>query len=150
MNLARYIHPLCAAGAALSFACNALVFGSSSYEKVNQTRAQEQTHFEDSANVFFATYHNPYQDRTFLWFAVFGDGAVEMRVHDIETDSLQYVYRFEKQDTPVYTIPMHEDSSHLVKCVLIVDGRRKCAKVYQAWTPLQIPQFKTQYTVDTK
>ena len=132
------------------WACNTLIFGPTSYEKVNQARAAEQTHFEDSANVFFASFTNPYQDREFLWFAVFGEGAIEMRVHDCETDSLQYVYRFAKQETPVYTVPMHKDDDHLVKCVLLVDGRKKCAKVYPSWIPIRIPQFRTQYVVDQK
>ena len=73
-----------------------------------------------------------------------------MHVHNIETDSLQYVYRFEKQETPLYTVPMHEDKEHLVKCVVFVDGHKKCAKVYPAWRPLHIPQFKTKYTIDSQ
>ena len=150
MIVTKYILPLCAAGVILSFACNTLIFGSSSYEKVNQARSGEQTHFDDSANVFFASFPNPYQDKEFLWFAVFGEGVVEMRVHDFETDSLQCVYHFEKQEAPVYTIALHEDRDHLVKCVLLVDGHRKCAKLYPAWTPIQIPQFRTQYVIDTK
>lgn len=146
----KYILPVCAAAVILALACNSMIFGSSSYEKINQSRAIEQTHFEDSANVFFATFTNPYPDKEFLWFAVFGEGAVEMHVHDFETDSLQYVYRFEKQEAPVYTVSFHEDRAHLVKCVLFVGGHRKCAKLYPAWTPFQIPQFKTQYTIDTR
>ena len=138
---------LAIAGAMLLTSCKTLVFGSSDYEDVNESRAVEQVHFEDSAKVFFASYVNPYPDKEFLWFAMFEEGVVEMRVHDFESDSLQYVYRFKKQATPVHTIALHQHKEHLVKCVLFVDGRMKCAKVYPAWFPLQIPQFKTQYTI---
>ncbi|MEK9138969.1 MAG: hypothetical protein AAB393_17760 [Bacteroidota bacterium] len=128
--------------------CKTLVFGSSDYESVAQARAAEQTSYEDSAKVFFATFPNPYPDKEFLWFAVFAEGAVEMRVHDFESDSVQSIYRFAKQEAPVHTIAVHQDKTHLVKCVLIVEGRMKCAKLYPALFPIQIPQFKTQYTVE--
>jgi len=130
--------------------CQTLIFGSASYEDVNEARSGEQTHFEDSAKVFFATYPNPYPDKEFLWFAVFTDGIVEMHVHDFESDSLQSIYHFSKQDIPIHTIALHEDKLHLVKCVLFVDGRMKCAKLYPAWRPVQIPQFKTHYTIEAK
>ena len=138
---------LALAGAALLLSCKTLVFGSSDYEDVNESRAAEQTNLEDSAKVFFATYPNPYSDKEFLWFAVFTEGNVEMRVHDLESDSLQSVYRFEKQAAPVHTIALHQDKEHLVKCVVFVGGRMKCAKVYPGWFPLQIPQFRTKYTI---
>lgn len=128
-------------------ACRTSLFGSFSYEDVNEQRSAEQTNFEDSAKVFFATYPNPYPDREFLWFAVFVDGPVELRVHDLESDSLQSVYRFQRQDVPVHTIALHENRDHLVKCVLYIDGRMKCAKVFADWRPIPIPQFKTQYTI---
>lgn len=128
-------------------ACRTSLFGSFNYEDVTEQRAVDQTNFEDSAKVFFATYPNPYPDKEFLWFAVFIDGAVEMHVHDFESDSLQSVYRFMKQDIPVHTIALHEDTGHLVKCILYVDGHMKCARVYPAWRPVQIPQFTTQYVV---
>ena len=150
VTIPKYILPLCALGVILSVSCNALIFGSSSYEKVNQARATEQTNFEDSTNVFFTVYTNPYKDKEFLWFAVFGEGLVEMHVYDVETDSLQYVYHFEKQDGPVYAVALHEDREHFVKCVLVVDGHKKCAKLYPAWIPLQIPQFRTKYAIETK
>lgn len=135
------------AALALLVACRTSLFSSFSYEDVSEQRAPDQTTFEDSAKVFFATYPNPYPDKEFLWFAVFIDGDVEMQVHDFESDSLQSVYHFMKQDIPVRTVAMHEDNSHLVKCVLYVDGRKKCAKVYPAWQPVQIPQFTTQYEI---
>lgn len=130
--------------------CRTSLFSTFNYEDVNEQRAAEQTHFEDSAKVFFATYPNPYTDQEFLWFAVFVDGPVEMHVHDLESDALQSIYYFEKQDIPVHTIALHEQKEHLVKCVLFVNGRRKCAKVYADWRPIQYPQFKTQYAIETK
>ncbi len=127
--------------------CSTSLFSSFSYEDVSEQRDSDQTNFEDSARVFFAAYPNPYPDKEFLWFAVFIKGAVEMHVHDFESDSLQSVYRFMKQDVPVHTVALHEDGGHLVKCILFVDGRMKCAKVYHAWRPVQIPQFKTKYVI---
>lgn len=138
------------AGIATLCACKALVYGSSNYETVNESRASDQVHFEDSLKVFFASYPNPYPDKQFMWFAVFVEGSVEMRVHNIESDSLEATYTFAKQDIPVYTIAMHEHPERLVKCVLFVDGRMKCAKMYPSWYPIQIPQFKTQYTISTQ
>lgn len=130
--------------------CKTLVFGSSDYDVVSESRAGEQTNFEDSARVFFTTYTNPYPDKEFMWFAVFREGPVEMHVHNIETDSLECVYHFEKQDFPVHTVALHADQERLVKCVLFVDGRAKCAKLYPSWRPIQIPQFKTQYTIESR
>jgi hypothetical protein len=128
-------------------ACRTSLFSSFSYEDVNEQRAADQTNFEDSAKVFFATYPNPYTDKEFLWFAVFVDGPVELRVHDFESDSLQSIYRFQQQDIPLHTIALHENKEHLVKCVLYINGRVKCAKVFADWRPLPYPQFKTQYTI---
>ena len=150
MRIRRNILFLLAASTALIIACRTSLFSSFSYEDVSEQRAPDQTSFEDSAKVFFATYPNPYPDKDFLWFAVFVDGAVEMDVHDFESDSLRAVYRFMKQDIPVHTVAMHEDTSHLVKCILYVDGHRKCAKVYPSWHPVQIPQFTTQYTISDR
>jgi hypothetical protein len=127
--------------------CRTSLFSSYAIEDVSEQRAPEQTHFEDSAKVFFATYPNPYTDLSFLWFATYVEGPVEMRVYSLENDSLQAVYRFEKQDIPVYTIVTHEKPDHLVKCVVYVDGRMKCARVYNDWRAHQYPQFKTQYTI---
>jgi hypothetical protein len=132
---------------ALLAACRTSLFSSYALEDVSRQRALEQTSFEDSAKVFFATYPNPYTDMSFLWFAVFVEGAVEMRVFSLENDSLQAVYRFEKQTVPVHTVVTHEKPDRLVKCVLYVDGRRKCAKVYSDWRAHQYPQFLTQYTI---
>ena len=130
-------------------ACRTSLFSSFSYEDVNEKRAADQIHFEDSAKVFFATYPNPYTDKEFLWFAAFVDGPVELHVHDLESDSLQSVYRFQRQDIPLHTIALHENKDHLVKCVLYINGRMKCAKVFADWRPLPYPQFKTQYTISS-
>jgi hypothetical protein len=127
--------------------CKTMLFGSYDYEDVDEARAQDQINMEDSTMVFFATYPNPYMDKEFMWFAVFITGEVEMYVHDLETDTVLSVYRFAAQTPPVHTIAIHEDRTHLVKCLLYVDGRMKCAKVYPAWTPIQFPQFETQYTI---
>jgi hypothetical protein len=115
---------------------------------VSEARAADQIVIEDSAKVFFATYPNPYTDKEFLWFASFVEGPVELYVHNTSNDSIEAVYRFEKQDIPVYTIALHREPERLVKCVLFVNGRRKCAKVYPAWEPIDIPQFDTQYTIE--
>ena len=146
MKLAAMI--LIALAAVWLGACNTLFFGSYDYEDVNEARAPDQINMEDSAKVFFATYTNPYPDKQFMWFAVFVEGDVEMHVHDLETDSMLSVYKFEPQTPPLRTIAMHQDSTHLVKCLIYVGGRMKCAKVYPAWTPIPYPQFKTQYTVN--
>jgi hypothetical protein len=137
-------------GALLPISCSTSLFSSYSLEDVSEARAVEQTSFEDSAKVFFATYPNPYPDKEFLWFAVFTEGVVEMHVHDFESDSLQFVFLFSKQDIPVHTVAFHEDRAGFVKCVLFVDGRMKCAKLYPSWSAIQIPQFKTQYTIENR
>gem|GEM_PF-3275213 len=150
MKLQKNILPLTVAGMLLFASCQTTLFGSFTYDDVNEQRAIEQTNFEDSAKVFFATYPNPYPDKEFLWFVVFIDGPVEMHVHDFESDALQSIYRFEKQDIPVHTITLHEKPEHLVKCVLFVNGRMKCAKVYPDWQPLEYPQFKTKFAIEDR
>jgi hypothetical protein len=137
--------------AVLTFpSCRTTLFGSFDYEDVNESRSTDQTYFEDSANVFFATYPNPYPDREFLWFATFVEGPVEMRVYDFATDTLSATYRFTAQDVAVHTIALHEVKDEFVKCVLFVGGRRKCAKLFPAFAPIPIPHWKTQYTVGGK
>ncbi|MBM2841670.1 MAG: hypothetical protein HW412_2198 [Bacteroidetes bacterium] len=150
MPTARIKPLLFVIGALLPVSCATSLFSSFSYEDVSEARAFEQTTFEDSAKVFFATYPNPYPDKSFLWFAVFTEGAVEMHVHDSESDSLRFIYRFERQDVPVHTVAFHENRDHLVKCILFVDGRKKCAKLYPSWSAIQIPQFKTKYTIESR
>ena len=137
-------------GVLLPVSCATSLFSSYTLEDVGEDRAANQTSFEDSAKVFFTTYPNPYPDKEFLWFAVFTSGAVEMHVHDAESDSLRAIYRFSRQDIPVYTVAFHEERTHFVKCVLFVDGRMKCAKLYPSWSVVNIPQFKTHYAVEQK
>ena len=146
----RHAKSLFLVGLTVLAACGAMVFGSYRYEDVNEARAIDQTNFEDSTKVFFTTYPNPYPDKDFLWFAVYIEGLVEMHVHSLESDSLQSVYHFSKQDVPVHTVALHKNKEHLVKCVLYVNGRMKCAKVYTDWQPVELPQFKTHYVVTDK
>jgi hypothetical protein len=127
--------------------CSALVFGSYDMEEVSKSRGQDQVYYEDSAKVFFVDYVNPFADKSLMWFASYLGGPVELRVHNTTTDSLERVFQFGAQPMPVYTLAMREDSTRLVKCVLFVNGRAKCARVYLAWEPLPIPQWKTNYTV---
>lgn len=118
------------------------------YEEVSLRRDLDQTYFEDSTDVFFATYPNPYTDREFLWFASFAGGEVEMRVHNASNDSLISIYRFQDQQIPLYTLVCLPGGQELVKCVVYVDGRPKCAKLYPEWDPLQITYWTTQYTIE--
>ena len=131
-------------------ACSTSLFSSYNLKDVSEARAEDQVTIEDSATVFFATYPNPYTDREFLWFASFVEGPVELYVHNSATDSIMAIYRFAKQDIPVYTISLHPKEDELVKCVVYVNGRMKCAKVYAAWTPMPMPQWKTQYTIEER
>lgn len=117
-------------------------------EDLDTVRAFDQVYYEDSASVFFASFSNPMPDRDFLWFASFVEGPVQMQVHSTETDSLEAVYSFAPQDIPLYTIAQHREKDRMVKCVLFVNGRKKCAMLCTAWVPIQIPQWKTQYTVE--
>jgi hypothetical protein len=73
-----------------------------------------------------------------------------MHMHDVESDSLRFIYRFDKQEVPVHTVAFQQDEMHLVKCILFVDGRRKCAKLYPVGSAVQIPQFKTHYTIESR
>jgi hypothetical protein len=118
-----------------------------SREDLGSVRAAEQVYFEDSASVFFASFANPMPDRDFLWFASFLEGAVRLDIHNVETDSLEAVFTFADQDIPLYTLAQHRENERKVKCVLFVDGRVKCATIVAAWSPIQVPQWKTQYTV---
>ncbi len=130
--------------------CSTSLFSSYGLEDVSEARAEEQVTFEDSDSVFFATYPNPYPDRELLWFASFIEGPVELHVHNMMTDSLTAIYRFKPQDIPVYTLSLHHQNDRMVKCVLFVNGRRKCAKLYPAWTATPMPQWKTQYTIEER
>jgi hypothetical protein len=127
--------------------CQSLFQADYSLEKLNEGRLGDQVYFEDSASVFFAEHTNAFPDKELLWFTVLIGGPVEMHVHNMETDSIESIYRFKPQDIPLHTIACRQDITRIVKVVLIVDGREKCARMYPAWYPL--PQnWTTQYTIE--
>jgi len=151
MKKAVDILPILAISLVLTMnACSTSLFSSYGLGDVGEARAEEQVSFEDRDSVFFATYPNPYPDRDLLWFASFIEGPVELRVHNTLSDSVIAILRFEKQDIPLYTISLHYDMEQSVKCVLFVNGKRKCAKLYPAWTAMPMPQWKTQYTIEER
>jgi hypothetical protein len=98
--------------------------------------------------VFFVEYANPYAEKEVLWFSTFLGGSVEMHLHSMGDDSLRAIYRFKKQESPLYPVAYHTDKSRMVKCVIVVGGRPKCAKVFPWIYPLPHPQWGTQYTVE--
>ncbi|MBI4534709.1 MAG: hypothetical protein HY708_00430 [Ignavibacteriae bacterium] len=120
------------------------------YEDVQRARVIDQTYFSDSADVFFADYTNPYTNFELLWFASFLDSSAEMHIHNMESDSVEAVYRFEPQDAPLYTVSYRADRSRLVKCVIYVVGKPKCARVYPSMHPIHQPGWVTQYTVSER
>jgi hypothetical protein len=131
--------------------CGTLLHRSYDFEDVTKARASDQTYFEDSSGVFFVEYFNPFPDKELLWFSSFIDGPVKLCVFDTATDSLETIYHFEEQEMPVYTIALHhEETARFVKCVVYVDGRPKCAKIYHAFFALPQPQWKTIYTVEER
>jgi hypothetical protein len=133
--------------AALCFSCQSLIQPEFSPERLQEGRLGNQVYFEDSADVFFAGFTNAFPDRDLIWFTVLIDGDVTMAVHDAETDTIEAVYHFAEQSLPLHTLACRLDNTRMVKCVLRVDGRKKCARLYPAWDPL--PQnWKTRYTVD--
>ncbi len=140
--------PLALIPALLLISCQSLIQPEYSAERLQEGRLDNQVYFEDSVSVFFAGLTNAFPDKDLLWFAVLIDGRVTMAVHDAETDSIEAIYHFAKQDRPLHTIACRQDRTRMVKCVLYVDGRKKCARLYPAWEPL--PQnWRTQYTVDS-
>jgi hypothetical protein len=129
--------------------CARFMHPSYEYDDVSRKRVPDQTAFEDSAFVFFAEYPNPYENQEVLWIASFMDGPVEMSVHDMETDSVVAVYRFAAQEAPLYPMVYRSDPERLVKCVVLVGGRSKCAKIFPWIYPLPFPQWGTTYTIET-
>ena len=127
--------------------CSAFIRPSYEYDDVTAKRISDQSYFEDSLKVFFVEYPNPYRDKEVLWFASFLEGEVEMRLHDMTDDSLVAVYRFEPQTAPIYPIAYRADRERPVKCVILVDGRPKCATQVPWLYPLPVPQWGTRYTV---
>jgi hypothetical protein len=130
--------------------CSRLLHGSMSEQSLQAARLADQTYFEDSAAVFFAVYANPYSDKDLLWFTVLHGDTVDLHVYDALNDSLEKVCHFEQQEIPLYTLAVRFEPDRFVKCVLSVDGRRKCARIYPAWYSLSYPQWKTNYTVEEK
>ena len=128
--------------------CTTFFYPEYTEEELQAMRLPEQVYFEDSSTVFFSQHVNAFRDKDLLWFTVLRPGIVEMQVSNTETDSLEGVYHFEPQDIPLHTLACRVDMERLVKCVLVVDGRKKCARLYPAWYPL--PQrWKTQYTIES-
>jgi hypothetical protein len=128
--------------------CSSFLNPSHSIDDISPKRNPEQSYYEDSLTVFFFDYPNPYPDKEVLWFAAFMEGSVEMRVHDMENDSLVAVYRFVPQESPVYPIAYRADDSLPVKCVIHVNNRPKCARQMPWLYPLAVPQWGTEYTVE--
>jgi len=118
------------------------------YDDINAKRDPDQSYFEDSLNVFFFDYPNPYPDKEVLWFASYSEGPVEMRIHNMENDSLVAVYKFKPQKSPLYPIAYKADESVPVKCVVTVNGRPRCAKQMPWIYPLPVPQWGTEYSVE--
>ncbi len=134
--------------AALLAACSSFLNPSYDFDELSAKRDPSQSYFEDSLTVFFFDYPNPYPDKEVLWFAAFEEGAVEMRIHNMENDSLVAIYRFQPQKAPVYPIAYRAEESVPVKCVIHVNDRPKCAKQMPWMYPLPVPQWGTEYSVE--
>jgi len=131
--------------------CGTLLHRSYDFEDVTTARASDQTYFEDSSGVFFVEYFNPFPDKELLWFSSFVEGAVKLYIYDTATDSLEAIFHFEEQEKPIYTIALHNaNTDRFVKCVVYVNNRPKCAKIYHAFSPLPQPQWKTVYTIEKR
>jgi hypothetical protein len=133
-----------------SFGCFSMLNPSHDYEDVTRKRASDQVHFADSLKVFFVDYVNPYPDREILWFSSFLEGSVTMEVHDAASDSLEAIYHFEPQETPLYAVAHRTNSPRLVKCVILVANEAKCAKLLPVFYPLHHPQWGTEYRVEER
>jgi hypothetical protein len=121
---------------------------STDYNEALAHRNPDQISFEDSVKVFYADYVNPYQDKEVLWIASYVEGPVELRIYDMQNDSLETIIRFEQQDSPLYPLAYHADESRVMKCVVFAGGRAKCAKTFPEIHPLEHPQWGTTFTVD--
>lgn len=131
--------------------CAALLHRSFDFEDVTKARASNQAYFEDSIAVFFVEYFNPFPDKELLWFSSFLEGPVKLYIFDTTSDTLEAIYHFEEQKMPVYTIALHhEETARFVKCIVYVDGRPKCARIYHAFSALPQPQWDTIYTVEAR
>jgi len=126
------------------------LFGASErYEEVTTKRAADQVYFEDSLHVFFVDYTNPYSDREVLWISSYVEGSVKLHLHSMGDDSLKAIYHFKRQESPLYPVVYRTDRSRMVKCVILVDGRPKCARILPWIYPLPHPQWGTEYTVES-
>lgn len=133
--------------ACVLISCN-VVHESDKYEDLQKMRASDQTYFEDSSEVFFVDYPNAFSDKELLGFASYVDGPVEMRVVDAATDSVKLVYRFTEQAAHIFIVAYQPHPTHVVKCVLYVDGRPKCARMYTFERAVLIPQWRTKYSIE--
>ena len=129
-------------------ACSSFLNPTYDIDDLSTKRDPSQSYFEDSLTVFFFEYPNPYPDKEVLWFAAFAEGEIEMRIHNMENDSLVAIYRFRHQEAPVYPIAYRADESVPVKCVVHVNNRPKCAKQMPWMYPLPVPQWGTEYSVE--
>jgi hypothetical protein len=134
--------------ASLPGGCASFLNPSTDYEDVTKRRSAEQTYFEDSADVFFADFPNPYRDKEVLWFSSYAQGRVEVYLHDASNDFVTSILTFDKQESPLYPLVYHSAGERIVKCVIRVDGREKCAKLFPWILPLPHPQWGTSYTIE--
>lgn len=97
--------------------------------------------------MFFGEYVNPFKEKELVWFTVWELGTVELRVYDLEIDSLQAIYRFGKQRNALHTLAVRFEDEGFFKVVLLVDDARKCARVYPAWYPTGQTGWEINYDV---
>jgi hypothetical protein len=103
-------------------------------EEANRARTNKQKYIEDSAEVFFTDYPNPFYNMSFLAFSCFKEGSVELAVFDGVTDTLEAVYTFAgNRRTHSYDIDFPRITPGAVRCVIRVDGREKCSRPYRRW-----------------
>ncbi|MGA9115367.1 MAG: hypothetical protein WB626_01165 [Bacteroidota bacterium] len=126
--------------------CSPFFHRSMEYGDVHAARLTDQSYFEDSSAVFFLAYANPFPDREILWFASYTEGDVALYVHNTSTDSVLRVLRFRAQAHPVFALAAKPNTADLVKCVIHVGGRPKCARLYPAFTAFHNPSWGTEYT----
>lgn len=128
--------------------CSTFLNPSYEYDDVTQKRIEDQSYFEDSLSVFFVEYPNPYRDKEVLWIASFLEGPVALKLHNMETDSVLAVFRFDHQEAPIFPIAYREEGDGPVKCVILVNDLPKCATLLPSFYPLSVPQWGTTYTVE--
>jgi hypothetical protein len=129
-------------------ACGSFLSPSEEFQDVTKRRSQDQVYFEDSVHVFFADFPNPYADKEVLWVSNYAGGKVDVYLHSVHDDSVDMILHFEPQQSPLYPLVYHASDDRMVKCVVQVDGREKCAKLYPRIMPLPHPQWGTTYVVE--